>query len=260
MRATLVIAVSVLFVAGLCGIVVAGSLDSPGAPTAGSQMYTLLDIYNYLNSGTAAPTPGPFQEPGAGPGSTMKTTRQIYDDIKAKLDQCNATTAYDVALGKPFFCTVAGSWGIQTGKVCISGTPTPTPTPTFTPMDPAACAALGGWFAAQGSEVPGNGCWFYSASKGLSCDSVCTAKSLRCAHTNWNDDTNASACKHFVTNSPSLFETSASGAYPMVEPNGWPDYHGADRCYRRSEGYPQNCSETVDGNYYKRLCVCEPNP
>ncbi|MCX6356043.1 MAG: hypothetical protein NTZ78_14250 [Candidatus Aureabacteria bacterium] len=46
----------------------------------------------------------------------MKTLREIYDDIKAKLDQCGATAA-DVKTGKTFFCTQAGSWGVQTGTV-----------------------------------------------------------------------------------------------------------------------------------------------
>ncbi|MCX6355136.1 MAG: fibrinogen-like YCDxxxxGGGW domain-containing protein [Candidatus Aureabacteria bacterium] len=133
MKRLMTLALGLMFFVALGGMVVAGSIDSPGAPSVGSGMYTLLDIYNYMNSGTVAPTPGSFQEPGAAPGSTMKTTREIYDDIKAKLDQCNATTAVNVELGKPFFCTQPGNWGVQTGKVCIAGTPTPTPTITPTP-------------------------------------------------------------------------------------------------------------------------------
>ncbi|MCX6355674.1 MAG: fibrinogen-like YCDxxxxGGGW domain-containing protein [Candidatus Aureabacteria bacterium] len=131
MRATLVIVLSGMVAAGLCGMVAAGSIDSPGAPTAGSRMYSLSQIYDYLNSGTVATIPGSFQEPSAAPGSTMKTTNQIYEAMATPFPQCNAT-ADNVELGKTFFCTQPGSWGVQTGKVCIAGTPTITPTPTPT--------------------------------------------------------------------------------------------------------------------------------
>jgi len=116
MRTALTLVLSVMCVAGLCGLVVAGNLDSAGAPSSGSGMYSLSQIYNYLNSGIKA-TPVPsFQEPGAAPGPTMKTTKEIYDNIVAKLDQCNAT-ALDVGLGKTFFSTASGSWGVQTGTL-----------------------------------------------------------------------------------------------------------------------------------------------
>ncbi|MCX6355141.1 MAG: hypothetical protein NTZ78_09600 [Candidatus Aureabacteria bacterium] len=114
MKRVTVAAVSVMFAVGLCGMVIAGSLDSPGAPSVGSGMHTLLQIYNYLNSGVeATPVPG-FQEPGAGPGPTMKTTTDIYNAIKASYAQCPATTA-DVKSGVKFFCTQLGSWGVRTG-------------------------------------------------------------------------------------------------------------------------------------------------
>ena len=77
-------------------------------------MYTLQQIYDYLNSGTEA-TPAPsFREPGGAPGPTMRTTKEIYEDIKAKYDQCDATVA-DVKSGKKFFSTAPGSWGVRTG-------------------------------------------------------------------------------------------------------------------------------------------------
>ena len=89
-------------------------MDSPGEPSAGSGMHTLQQIYDYLNSGIKT-TPVPiFQEPGAGPGATMKTLEEIYEDIQAKFDQCPATAA-DMKSGVRFFCTQPGSWGIQTG-------------------------------------------------------------------------------------------------------------------------------------------------
>jgi len=134
MKKLIGVILSMLFLAGISYLAVAGSIDSPGAPSAGSGMYTLLEIYDYLNSGTVAPTPGPFQMPGAGPGSTMKSLKEIYGDIKAKIDQCGATAA-DVKTGKTFFSTLSGSWGVQTGTwVTPTPTNTPTNTPTITPI------------------------------------------------------------------------------------------------------------------------------
>jgi len=127
MRATLAVIASAVLTAALCGTVVAGNLDSPGAPTAGSGMYTLSDIYNYMNSGIVVPTPGTFNEPASGPTvATMKTTKEIYDDIKSKLEQCEARPE-NVTPGIRYFSTVPGWWGVRTG-----GTPMPTATPTIT--------------------------------------------------------------------------------------------------------------------------------
>jgi len=106
--------VLIFIILGLPAWVFAGDIDSPGVPSAGSGMYTLQQLYNYLNLGTEPPIPGSFQEPSAGPGPTMKTTTNIYDDTKAKFDQCDAQ-ASDVAAGKKFFSTEDGSWGVQTG-------------------------------------------------------------------------------------------------------------------------------------------------
>ncbi len=97
----------------------AGNIDSPGNPSAGSGMYTLLQLYNYLNSGTVPSIITSFQEPSGGPGSTMKTTKNIYDDTKAKFDQCDAQ-ASDVATGKKFFNPASGNWGVETGSGLIS--------------------------------------------------------------------------------------------------------------------------------------------
>ncbi|MCX6355641.1 MAG: LamG domain-containing protein [Candidatus Aureabacteria bacterium] len=133
MRATVILVVSVMIAAGFCGMAVAGSLDAPGAPSSGSGMYSLTDIYNYLAQGTPAPTQSAFKEPGSGPTlGTMRTLREIYEDHKAVLDQCNVT-ADKVASGTRFFCTQPGSWGLQTGIALLVPTPTPTATPTITP-------------------------------------------------------------------------------------------------------------------------------
>jgi len=119
MRRLTVVVLSVMFVAGLCGMAVAGSLETTGPPSAGSGMYSLQQIYDYLHSGIEATSMANFQEPGAAPGQTMKTTKQIYDDIKAKFVLCDAT-ADKVASGTKFFSTVSGSWGVQNGTLSSS--------------------------------------------------------------------------------------------------------------------------------------------
>jgi hypothetical protein len=89
-------------------------------------MYSLSQIYDYLNSGIkATPIPG-FQEPDAAPSPTMRTLREIYEDIQAKFDLCPATAA-DVRSGVKFFCTQPGNWGAQAGVAYIPPAPTPTP-------------------------------------------------------------------------------------------------------------------------------------
>jgi hypothetical protein len=90
------------------------SMESHGDPSEGSGLPTFQQIYDYLNSGAAATVPGSFQLPDAGPGPTMKTLGDIYDNIKAKFDQCEAT-ASDVRAGRSFFSTQSGNWGVQTG-------------------------------------------------------------------------------------------------------------------------------------------------
>ena len=94
------------------GPVAAGDLDAPAAPTApGSAMYTLEDLYQRLNAGTAGvPRPGAFVEPTAGPGGTMHTLNDIMARMPA-LDNLNGATAADVLSGKSF-------WGL-TGGACV---------------------------------------------------------------------------------------------------------------------------------------------
>ena len=77
-------------------IVVAGNLDPPsGAADAASQMYTLEQIYNSLNDGTAATKMTSFTEPASGPGTgTMHT----LDDIMALAP---ATGTYAIGLRIP---------------------------------------------------------------------------------------------------------------------------------------------------------------
>jgi len=62
-------------------VVWAGDIDDPGGPTdAASAMYTITDVYNRINDGTAGTKrTTTFGEPTAAPGSTGKTLTELYD-------------------------------------------------------------------------------------------------------------------------------------------------------------------------------------
>ena len=94
----------------------AGSLDSPGVPGATSS-YTLEDIYNRLDKGTAG-TPSTFTEPAPGMVGVMHT----LSDIMGKAPVVNNTSGAaitDVKLGKTFWglTSGAGAWGPLTGAI-----------------------------------------------------------------------------------------------------------------------------------------------
>ncbi|MCX6353498.1 MAG: hypothetical protein NTZ78_01180 [Candidatus Aureabacteria bacterium] len=251
-------ALSLLFAACLSYPAIAGSLDSPGAPSAGSGMYSLQNLYEYIVSGVALEEKTSFQEPTAAPGSTMKTTKEIGDALKASYDQCDVTVD-DVRSGKKFFSTMLGSWGVQTGTGLMqptpTSTPTATPTPTITPTTTPTptwgqtrCEAKGGYWANDG--LGSNGCWFLTFSEQLSCDGVCDSVGLRCTAGDWNDDEQCSVCKHL----------KGAGSYcqdhdypSAVAPFGCPD----GRCYGRAGGTSKSCSAPSTSDWYP-LCVCLP--
>jgi hypothetical protein len=112
----------------------AGDIDSPGPPSSGSGMYTIEDIYNYLIDGTEPGISSTFKEPTAGPGATMKSTKDIYDDTRAKFDSCDA--APDKVLeGVTFFRTDPANWGPRAGTMENRGAVTYTPTTTDQTVD-----------------------------------------------------------------------------------------------------------------------------
>ncbi|MCX6353501.1 MAG: hypothetical protein NTZ78_01195 [Candidatus Aureabacteria bacterium] len=256
MKRLIAAVLGVMFSVGLGGMAVAGSLDSPGAPSGGSMMYTLQNLYDYLVSGSALTVQGSFQEPASAPGSTMKTTKQIGDAIKVLFEQCDVTVN-DVALNKKFFCTQSGSWGVQTGRVCIAGTPTPTPTitptptltPTYTPTPwgPTPCAAKSGWWGQNG--LTGYGCWFVG-NLGESCTTVCGNNgSLICdASMRWNDYGDCRICKHWY---------SGAGCQETDGPPESPDYYVDGTVCRVDSMQPivaQDCAAT--NIHTRRFCVC----
>jgi len=114
MNRLMMVVLGLMCAVGMAGVAMAGNIDSPGDPSAGSGMYTLEQIYQYLSAGTPATISESFQEPTTGPGSTMYTTKQIYEAVATLFPQCDATAA-DVKEGVVFFCTNPGSWGVQTG-------------------------------------------------------------------------------------------------------------------------------------------------
>jgi len=93
----------------------AGSLDSPSEPNATSS-YTLEDIYNRLNIGTAG-TPSVFTEPAAGIAGVMHNLSDIMG--KAPVANTSGVAITDVMLGKTFWGLIsgAGAWGQLTGTI-----------------------------------------------------------------------------------------------------------------------------------------------
>jgi hypothetical protein len=105
-----------MLIACLTGSARAGSLDSPAPPTsADSAMYTLDDIYNRLNAGTAgAKRVGGVVMPAVGAVPTMATTDEIMA-VAPAVDEVNGAAVADVAEGKTFWGLTSGEWGIQVG-------------------------------------------------------------------------------------------------------------------------------------------------
>ena len=97
-------------------VVLAGDLDPGVGPTAsGSQMYTLEQIYNRLDTGAAATRMTTFTEPSSGPtGGTMHTLDEIMGKAPV-VDDVNGASVGDVAAGKTFWGLTSGEWGPRTG-------------------------------------------------------------------------------------------------------------------------------------------------
>ena len=126
MKRFMTVVLGLLVAVSMGGMAIAGSIEPSGPPTGGSGMYTLQNLYDYLTGGTALTIQNSFQEPTSGPGPTMKSTKQIGDDVKALFNICDAT-GNDVRSGKKFFCTQPGSWGVRTGTLAALPRPTATP-------------------------------------------------------------------------------------------------------------------------------------
>ena len=118
-----------------------GSLDAPAGPTsAASAMYTLEDLYNRLNDGTAGTKrSGPFAEPSSGPTAA---TGHTLDDIMAMapaIDESAALSA-NVLNGKKFWGLTISGWGLTTGQMTNNGAGT-----TITPGTTDQTLSSGYW-------------------------------------------------------------------------------------------------------------------
>jgi hypothetical protein len=92
-----------------------GTLDSPAEPESTSS-YTLEDVYQRLENGTAG-TQSTFTEPAVAPGTgTMHTINDIVAAAPALDNTYGATTAA-VLSGKTFWGLTNGEWGLQTGTI-----------------------------------------------------------------------------------------------------------------------------------------------
>ena len=95
-KSILVLSVLVLFISlslYLPGLIIAGDLEpSVGPDDPGSAMYTLEDIYNYLDTGVAGTKrTGGFVEPTLPPGSTGNTLDDVHSMITEKCITCAGT-------------------------------------------------------------------------------------------------------------------------------------------------------------------------
>jgi len=120
MKSMMMLVIGVVCAVGMGGKAIAGSLDSPGAPSAGSGMYTLQNLYDFLTSGTALTVQSSFQEPTSAPGATMKTVKEMGDGVAALFGQCDASPS-TVASGTKFFSPQTGNWGVKTGTLALAG-------------------------------------------------------------------------------------------------------------------------------------------
>jgi hypothetical protein len=87
---------------------IAGSLDSPGAPTASAaQMHSLEDIYNRIDTGATADKATSFTEPSAGPvAGTQHTLDEIYTLAGERSRVMQTGQTYCVDLAAEFYDTI----------------------------------------------------------------------------------------------------------------------------------------------------------
>ncbi len=109
------VVVGVLFSAA---VVLAGSLEPSAGPTeAGSQMYTLEQIYNRINNGATANKETAFKEPSSGPtAGTGHTLNEIMGKLPA-LDDTSGAVPGNVVAGKTYWGLTSGQWGLRTGTM-----------------------------------------------------------------------------------------------------------------------------------------------
>jgi len=156
MRTRYITVVVLVTLAVAAVVVYAGSLDSTGAPgAAGGQMYTLEQIYNRINDGTAATKMTTFTEPSSGPtAGTGKTLDEIYALVgeRAQVPKTGQTTSS--ATGDDGDLEKGVSW--PNPRFIDDGGATGVVTDTLTGLiwlKDASCADL------AGTDTSGRGTW-----------------------------------------------------------------------------------------------------
>jgi hypothetical protein len=98
-------------------VVLAGSLDPPSGPTdAASQMYTLEQVYQRLDTGAEDAKMTSFTEPASGPGTGTMHTLDDVMGIAPAVDNTDGALPAEVLAGKTFWSLRTNSaWGLQTG-------------------------------------------------------------------------------------------------------------------------------------------------
>ena len=134
----------------------AGELDpGPGSPPGSTSSYTLDDIYQRLNAGTAG-TQSTFTEPSSGPGTG---TMHSLNDIMGKApvaDNTSGATPAEVRSGKTFWgLRTDGTWGSQTGSMTDRGAVVITPG-TMTTLIADGYHDGTGYVAGDTDLLPGN--------------------------------------------------------------------------------------------------------
>lgn len=100
----------------LIGLTLSSSIYAQSNDPDNTSSYTLEDLYNRLNSGTAG-SQSTFTEPSSGSGtSTMYTLNDIMT-IAPTADNSNGAITSQVVIGQTFWgLRTDGTWGLQTGE------------------------------------------------------------------------------------------------------------------------------------------------
>ena len=89
-------------------------------------MYSLEELYDYLNFGIYGIIDSEFVEPDSAPSPTGRTLTEIYESIETKFGQVDATPDQVLETVK-FFSTNPAAWGPIQGTMSNQGAVTYTP-------------------------------------------------------------------------------------------------------------------------------------
>ncbi|MDM8519509.1 DUF1566 domain-containing protein [Anaerolineales bacterium HSG6] len=116
----LIVGIALLISLATVMTVYAGDPNSDAAPGS-SSWYTLEDLYNRLNDGTAGSQNTTFDDPSVGPGTgTMYSINEIMGKMP-QVDDTNGASPGDVLSGKTYWGLTSGDWATQTGTYAGGG-------------------------------------------------------------------------------------------------------------------------------------------